>query len=252
LGIVYRYFKGADSVLGYPRFFGVRDTLSGLPDSLRTPYLSDFRADSVATRLEYAGYVWLPADSDYVFAFGDTMAAATATFTVQDQPVEPTDVVHCTRGLYPVSGAIRAPGRPKKLVFSITCNGGPSGALLYRPKTVGTNYVVAIFRPSQGESYRAGDTVHVRFATDLAVLPNVRLDVSPNAGEVWSSMMPETIAANKDAWGDYVWTIPDSAMQINTTTMVSMVSTECTIRIADYGLNGPKTGLSEQFSVTAR
>ncbi|MBD3242556.1 MAG: hypothetical protein GF331_18345 [Chitinivibrionales bacterium] len=92
---------------------------------------------------------------------------------------------------------------------------------------------IVLVEPNGGETYRVGDTLHVRWQADLQRITSALLQVSFDEGETYYAINTDSaIEASGPDWGDYAWVIPDSI--IDGTSRVSTVSSNCLIMASDY------------------
>jgi len=102
--------------------------------------------------------------------------------------------------------------------------------------TIATAGSITITNPLGGETFTAGQEVHVTWTAEN--IGAVKLQYTTDGGDTWSSVTSGAgIFTTDDEWGDYTWVVPQ-------------VSTEqALILISDYN-EGPASSLSGLFTIT--
>ncbi len=85
---------------------------------------------------------------------------------------------------------------------------------------------IVVTSPADGDTYRPGDTLHIRWQTHDPMIGGVVLELTVNEGESWEVIVPEgSIARGEAGWEDYAWVVPDDP---------ALFSSACIVRIHEY------------------
>lgn len=107
-----------------------------------------------------------------------------------------------------------------------------------------TSPPVALLSPNGDHDFRVGDTMHITWEADTAVLPQATVAVSFNAGEDWQSINGESILPTDPLYGDFPWVIPASFAGMST------VSGDVLVRVQNYTPTDVSTDVSDaSFSI---
>lgn len=91
---------------------------------------------------------------------------------------------------------------------------------------------IAIVSPVGGATFAVGEQLTILW-TAVPNVPGVIIEISPNLGQDWFRITPNSIARADANWGQFVWTIVPNMVSTDAS-LVSMVSQEVVLRIADY------------------
>jgi hypothetical protein len=108
-----------------------------------------------------------------------------------------------------------------------------------------------ITSPTEGESFRTGDTMHLQWTGKPANLQGVVVSLSLNSGKTWTRIHDHSIGINDPDWGNSTWIITDS---IDTDDgILPCISNRCRIKIADYNQSTTGNFYSiGHFSITGK
>jgi hypothetical protein len=84
---------------------------------------------------------------------------------------------------------------------------------------VDPNAEIVIRNPRGGETFTVGQTVHVKWTTQgkgVTEVNAVNIEVTPDSGKTWITLLQKSVSLEDDQWGDYPWTIPDSLLRLGT------------------------------------
>jgi hypothetical protein len=116
----------------------------------------------------------------------------------------------------------------------------------------GSDGLIAITSPKSGESFKLGDSMHVKWTVkDDANAPDaVDLQISNDSGKTWIFIRTGSIPNTSiKSWGDYAWVV-NSPLPSGLT--VDLVGKPVRIRVMQYTTSDPKKiATSGTIAVTA-
>lgn len=106
---------------------------------------------------------------------------------------------------------------------------------------------VKVLSPKEGESYKVGDVMHIKWQTAESIVNDVQLEITVDGGKSYHPVYADgSIDVNMDAWGDYAWTIPPTITDDGQT--ITLAGKTCAIRVIEY--SGMPNDVSGSFTIT--
>jgi hypothetical protein len=107
------------------------------------------------------------------------------------------------------------------------------------PDDTDPNAQIVIQSPKGGEKFKVGQTVKIAWSVKgkgLTEVDAVNIEVSPDSGKTWMTLLTRSIGVNDPAWGNYSWTVPVSLEKLGVT---YPLAANCKVKIMQYGTGDP-------------
>jgi hypothetical protein len=103
---------------------------------------------------------------------------------------------------------------------------------------------VVLRSPNGDRDYTVGDTMHITWDGDPALLPLATVEITFDGGEAWLSVTQESIAPDEPSYGNVAWIVPAQLASVST------VSTDVLVRVRNYEPTALSTDVSDSaFSI---
>ncbi len=76
---------------------------------------------------------------------------------------------------------------------------------------------IIIQYPKGGETFKVGDVVDIKWTTQgegVTDVNAVNIEVSPDSGRTWATLLGRSVSLEDDYWGKYPWTVPESVTKL--------------------------------------
>ncbi|MDB5048610.1 MAG: hypothetical protein JWO30_1681 [Fibrobacteres bacterium] len=118
------------------------------------------------------------------------------------------------------------------------------------------NAQIVIEYPRGGETFTVGDTLRIQWKTQglgLTDVNAVNIEISPDSGKTWATILGRSVAVGDLAWGNYAWKIQDSVTKLGVA--YSLVdNSKLRLKISQYSTADTNkiATMKKTFSVVAR
>ena len=94
---------------------------------------------------------------------------------------------------------------------------------------------LVVLAPKHGMRFAVGDTMYIKWISDIGELQGVIIEISPDNGKKWVLINGKGAVTRDDlSWGNYPWIVANSLYDDATGTTVSLVSDHCIVRVRNY------------------
>jgi hypothetical protein len=114
------------------------------------------------------------------------------------------------------------------------------------------NAQIVILSPAGGEKLMVGETLHIKWKTQgkgLEEVNSVNIEITPDDGKTWLTLLNRSIGTEDGGWGDYPWIVLGSMARTGTYFQL-FDKTNLRLRISQYSTSDAnKKAVSRNFSI---
>lgn len=115
------------------------------------------------------------------------------------------------------------------------------------------NAEIVITSPRGGETFHVGDTLRVKWKAQgkgLTEVDAVNIEVSPDSGKTWLTVLTRSIGTRDANWGNYPWAIPATLERLAIVYTLTG-NAKCMIKIMQYSTGDPnKIASTKAFTIS--